>query len=297
MIIGNFDGVHLGHAALVDAARREVGDTGRLVAVTFDPPPAEVLLPDAPTRRLMTLATRCDTLRSVGVDEVVVKHVDLQWLDRTPEAFVQEDLLPHRPDVVVEGPDFRFGRDRVGDVTRLTELGDRHGFGVVVVPPQTGLLSNLERVPIRSSSIRWLIERGRVRDAARLLGRPWAIEGTVVPGDRRGRTIGCPTANVDHGDLLLPADGVYAGSATCPGGTYAAAISVGTKPSFERTPRVLEAHLINWKGPLDAYGWHATVTINRWLRDQVTYTNVDALTDQIARDIDAAAAPPPTSPV
>ncbi|MDP7028827.1 MAG: riboflavin biosynthesis protein RibF [Phycisphaerales bacterium] len=296
LIVGNFDGVHLGHAALAAAARAEIGKAGRLVALTFDPPPAEVLQPDAPKRRLMTLADRCDRLRAIGVDEVIVKEIDLRWLERTPEAFVQGDLLEHEPNVIVEGPDFRFGRHRAGDVELLTTLGRRHGFDVVVVPPQVGMLCNLEQVPIRSSTIRWLIERGRVRDAARLLGRPWTVEGSVVPGDRRGRTIGCPTANLDHGQVLLPADGVYAGRASVPGGVYAAAISVGTKPSFGHATRVLEAHVIDWDGPLDAYGWPLQVTVDRWLRDQVAFASVDALTEQIARDIDAARCVTATTP-
>jgi len=241
-----------------------------------------------PRLQLTTMATRIALLESLGVDEVVVQPVDRAWLEQSPEAFITGSVLPCGADVVVEGPDFRFGAGRVGDIEMLSELGRRFGFDVEAVPPVSAALCNLEQVPVRSSRIRRLVTRGRVQDAARLLGRSWRMEGTVVRGDQRGRTIGCPTANFGPADVLLPADGVYAGTATCPDGTFPAAISVGTKPTFADAPRVFETHLIGWDGGGVEYGWPLQVDVHRWLRDQIAYESLAALQEQIARDITAA---------
>jgi riboflavin kinase/FMN adenylyltransferase len=292
VIIGNFDGVHRGHLALVAAAREQVGDGGRVVALTFDPLPRQIFRPQALPRRLCTPARRRTLLESAGVDHVVEAPIDRAWLRQRPDEFVQNHVLPLQPDTVIEGPDFRFGCERAGDMELLGRLGREldpsRPFEVHTLAPQVGLLCNLEQVPARSSSIRWLLERGRVQDAAALLGRPCLLEGAVVKGDQRGRTIGCATANLDHGDLLLPADGVYAGVARAPTGQYPAAISIGTKPTFEHAPRVLEAHLIGWDGPLGDYGWHLEVELHRWVRDQVVFDSVETLMKQIDRDITVA---------
>ena len=292
VIIGNFDGVHRGHEALISAARTRVGEAGSVIALTFDPLPRHLFHPHEQPRRLCTPVRRTGLLKQCGVDEVVEKQIDRDWLNQSPDDFIQNHVLPLGPDIVVEGPDFRFGRDRAGNMEVLAQFGrdqlPEHRFEVDVLPPQHASLSNLEAVPARSSTIRWLLERGRVRDAAHVLGRPYLIEGSVITGDQRGRTIGCPTANLDHGDLLLPADGVYAGCARGPHGEFSAAISIGTKPTFNQTPRVLEAHLIDWDGSNDDYGWHLEVELHRWVRDQVAFDSVDALKSQIDLDIAAA---------
>jgi len=285
--IGNFDGVHLGHRALVASARAAVGADGSVTVVTFDPPPAVVLGRADRPERLALLDRRVSLLRDAGADNVVVCRVDRALLAQSAEAFLDSTVMPLQPTVVVEGPDFHFGRGRSGDNDTLAAYGRRHGFDVQVVEPVVEVLSDLRRVPVRSSVIRWLLERGRVSEAERLLGRPWLIEGAVVPGDRRGRDIGCPTANLDHGELVLPADGVYAGRARCEAGVFAAAVSIGRKPTFDLTPRVLEAHLLDWDGPVDAYGWHLEIEFMGWIRDQVKYGDVRSLMDQITRDLDA----------
>lgn len=284
LTIGNFDGVHRGHQALLDAARQAAGDGGRVVAMTFDPLPRHVLSATSPGL-LATVARRQALLASYGADEVHVASIDQEWLRQDAEAFIDHVVTQWSPTVLVEGPDFRFGRDRGGDIEVLRAAGQRHGFEVHVIDPVEAPLANQVPVPVRSSQIRWLLEHGRVHDAACLLGRPWRLEGPVVSGDQRGRVLNCPTANLDHGDLLLPADGVYAGLARCPGGVFPAAISVSDKPTFARTPRLLEAHLLGWQGPMDAYGWALEVDLMYWVRDQIRFDDVAALQAQMARDL------------
>jgi riboflavin kinase/FMN adenylyltransferase len=288
LTIGNFDGVHLGHAALIAAARHRVGKTGRVVAMSFDPPPAVVLRPSSPCSRLTTMDRRIELLKACGVDDVIVQAVDHDWLEQSPESFVLSSVVPQRPDVVVEGADFRFGHRRAGDIESLSQFGQLHGFEVETVPAVLGHLSNLESVPVRSSGIRWLLERGRVQDAAKLLGRPWRMEGTVVRGDQRGREIGCPTANLIPDGLILPADGVYGGTTEIDGQFFPVAVSIGTKPTFEGEGRVFEAHVIGWDGQLDYYGWPLAVDLHRWIRGQVKFDSIDRLCEQIAQDIAAA---------
>ncbi|MCP4759150.1 MAG: riboflavin biosynthesis protein RibF [Planctomycetes bacterium] len=286
VIIGNFDGVHLGHAALVGAARKAAGAKGRVVVLTFDPPPVQLLQPGISLRRLMLPERRVITLGELGVDDVVMQPIDRDWLMQSPEAFIRSCVAPLNPDVVVEGHDFRFGLNRSGGITELTAFGDAIGFKVELVDEVSATLADQTKVVVRSSMIRELLAQGRIGDAARLLGRHWCLEGRVVPGDARGREIGCPTANLDHGDLLLPTDGVYAGVATCPAGTYPAAVSIGTKPSFGQTPRVAEVHLIGWDGPVGEYDWWLRVDMDRWIRDQARFDSLDTLKAQIARDIE-----------
>ena len=286
VLIGNFDGVHLGHAALVGAARKAAGAKGRVVVLTFDPPPVQLLQPGISLRRLMLPERRVITLGELGVDDVVMQPIDRDWLMQSPEAFIRSCVAPLNPDVVVEGHDFRFGLNRSGGITELTAFGDAIGFKVELVDEVSATLADQTKVVVRSSMIRELLAQGRIGDAARLLGRHWCLEGRVVPGDARGREIGCPTANLDHGDLLLPTDGVYAGVATCPAGTYPAAVSIGTKPSFGQTPRVAEVHLIGWDGPVGEYDWWLRVDMDRWIRDQARFDSLDTLKAQIARDIE-----------
>jgi len=284
--IGNFDGVHLGHAQLVRTARGEVGAEGRVVVLSFDPHPLTALRPDAVIGRLTSFEQRTQLLREAGADEVVRLAPTADVLDRTPADFVADVVGRFAPSRFVEGPDFRFGRGRSGDVDTLRALEAEHGYATVVIEPVETELSNQHVVRVSSTMIRWLVERGRVADAAALLGRPFSIEATIVPGDRRGRTLGIPTANLDRGDEVLPADGIYAGSARRPDGRwYPAAISVGTKPTFGAHARVCEAHLLDYDGPLDDYGWTIDLRFERWLRDQIRYDGVEPLLDQLQRDL------------
>lgn len=284
--VGNFDGVHEGHAALVRAARDRVGVDGRVIVLSFDPHPVSVLRPDLTPTRLSRFDQRTKWLEEHGVDEVHRLEPTKELLSRSPRDFVAWVTERFEPSVFVEGPDFRFGKDRAGDVRTLGELESEFGYRTLVIDPVESSLTDGHIVSVRSSLLRWLIARGRVRDAERLMGHPYELIGDVVPGDRRGRSIGVPTANLDHDQLLLPADGVYSGIAHRPdGAAYPAAISVGRKPTFDASPRTCEAHLIGYDGPIGEYGWELQLAFSDWLRDQVAFNSVEALVDQLRRDI------------
>lgn len=288
--IGNFDGVHLGHRAIVSAARAAAGSAGQVVAVTFEPLPASVLRPGAAPGRLTTAPERRELLLSAGCDEVLELDPRDGLLGKGPEEFVRSLRTRVPFDAVAEGADFRFGKGRAGDLATLAAMGAAEGFRTIEVPERVEPLADGHLVPARSTSIRWFLAMGRVADAARLLGRPHSVRGTVEPGDRRGRTLGFPTANVRIGAVALPADGVYAGTAVADGGEWPAAISVGSKPTFGGAQRTLEAHLVGFPGALDAYGWPVEVRFTRWLREQWRFPGPDALVGQLRADVARVAA-------
>ena len=285
--IGNFDGVHLGHAALIDALRREVGPSGEVAVVTFDPSPAEVL-GHPRTPRLTIPSERARRLSDAGVDRVVECRTDRALLELEPRAFLEllTTKLGRLPDRIAIGPDFRFGRDRTGSIETLETFLAASGGTCEVVSERRVVLADGHEVPVRSSMVRRLLEIGRVEDASRLLGRVHTLVGTVVSGDQRGRTIGIPTANLDLRGAMLPADGVYGGVAILPDGTRRrAAISVGTKPTFVETPRVAEVHLLDHEAPVDDYGWSIDVGLRRRFRGQETYDDLESFLRQIDRDL------------
>lgn len=285
LTIGNFDGVHLGHAALVRRARELAGAGGRVVAMAFWPHPVSVLRPDQTPATLTTFDQRAALLRSLGADEVVRLEPTRDLLGLDPIAFIERVVAEHRPDAVVEGPDFRFGRARAGDIATLGALADRLGFRADIVAPVRVATADQLVAEASSTLARWLVGEGRVRDAALVLGRPHQVRGVVVPGARRGRDLGFPTANL-RAETMLPADGVYGAIATLPGGAQRpAAVSVGTNPTFGAEPRRLEAHILDWPGPPDDHGWALSIDLVAWLRDQVAFCGVQPLVEQIHRDI------------
>lgn len=284
--IGNFDGVHLGHRALIDRARKVAGASGRVIAVTFEPHPLRLLRPEIAPQTVQLPAERRQALLDAGATDVRVLEVDRSLLQMEASAFLEWLRRDTGFDAIVEGPDFHFGKGRGGDIALLRKEGGRLGFTVEVVEPVLVQLSDGATAAASSSLIRWLLSHGRVEDAARVLGRPYGFGGVVIRGDQRGREIGWPTANVEHGDRLLPADGVYAGTAELPDGTRRrAAISVGTKPTFGDAERTVEAFLLDHQAPLDQYGWRLTVTFDRWLREQARYESIDPLLAQMRRDV------------
>lgn len=286
LLIGNFDGVHLGHRSLVAAARGVVGTEGRVVVMAFDPHPRSVLQPDFEPARLSSRWQRDVLLREAGCDEVRFIEPTTDFLAQSPEAFIDAIVESVRPDWIVEGADFRFGRNRAGDLDMLRMLGADRGFQVLEVDEVRVPMDGAE-VAVHSGVVRDLLRAGHVAHAAVLLQRAYAIEGTVVSGDRRGRELGMPTANLDHGEFVLPADGIYAGTACDSSGRmHRAAISVGTKPTFEETPRVCEVHLVDHEGPVDDYDWAISVRFEHWLRDQVAYDGVEPLLEQLQRDLE-----------
>lgn len=295
--VGSFDGVHIGHAALIRAARDAAGPDARLVALAFFPHPLSVLRPGAQPVQLTPWSRRRHFLLEAGADEVVRLEPTRDLLALEPRAFVERIAREHAPNVWAEGPDFRFGKARAGDTRTLADLGREFGFRAVVVPQAEVALTDLTLAPASSTLTRWLLSRGRVRDARLVLGRPYEIVGVVEPGDQRGRAIGYPTANITT-ECALPADGVYAGVATLPDGRdLAAAVSVGTKPTFGERPRTLEAHLLDAREPWDGrgadrsplgYGWTVRLRFTAWLREQLRYDRLEDLIAQI--ELDAARA-------
>jgi riboflavin kinase/FMN adenylyltransferase len=231
------------------------------------------------------LPTKDALLAHAGADVLVVLPPTPQVLGLTAEAFWQILRDDVRPAHIVEGPSFAFGKSRGGTVQRLRDWSAGTAIQVHVVQPLAVPLLNMNLAPVSSSLIRWLLAYGRARDAAICLGRPYAIEGQVVPGHQRGRTIGMPTVNLRCDDQLIPADGVYAGRCTVDGRTWPAAISIGTMPTFGSNARQLEAHLIGFSG--DLYGRTLQLELLDWLRDQWKYPTVAALKSQLSRDLTA----------
>lgn len=286
--IGNFDGVHLGHRAIVSRARAEASRLGtRLIAITFHPHPAALLRPGAAPPELTTIDQRATLLRQAGADEVRVIEPTRPVLAQSADEFLRRLVDEFRPAMLVEGADFRFGKDRQGDLAHLRRAESALGFTTLAVDAFRADLSDRWQVVVSSSIIRWLLGHGRVMDAARYLGREYAIAGAVSRGEQRGRTLGVPTANLDAQAMAgcaLPGDGVYAGWAALPDGTrHAAAISVGVKPTFAGARRVIEAHLLHFSGHL--YGQIITLGFSRWLRDQHPFPARDALVAQLRRDV------------
>jgi riboflavin kinase/FMN adenylyltransferase len=286
--IGNFDGVHRGHVALVQRCRARAAALGpavRTLALCFDPHPATILAPAAAPSRLTSFEERSRLLLAAGADEVVRLTPARELLALSPQDFVAWLIKTHSPVVVVEGEDFHFGKGRAGTIDTLRDLGCAHGFEVDVVGPVEVVLTDHLIARASSTLARWLLTNGRVRDAGIVLGRPFALEGTVTKGDQRGRTIGFPTANLAT-DCLPPADGVYACLATLPNGsTCPAAVNIGERPTFAGTERRIEVHLLAPTPPaLDSYGWTLRIEFIAWLRDQIRFASIDDLKGQLARD-------------
>ena len=284
--VGNFDGVHVGHRALL----REAGALARasgavpVVAMAFRKHPLTFLKPQAAPGMLLDEVQREARLREAGADRVEWIEPDEKTLGQSPEQFVAGVVERFNPVGWVEGPDFRFGKGRAGDVQTLRELGSRHGFEVRIVEPVTVVLADKSECAVSSTLVRWLVAHGRVADARLCLARPLAIRGIVVTGDRRGKELGYPTVNLDTGGRLLPGDGVYAGRTTLDGRSYPAAISVGTKPMFAMgEQRTFEAHILGFEG--DLYGQTLEVEVTRWLRDQQSFPGVQGLIEQMGRDV------------
>ena len=298
--IGVFDGVHRGHRALIDAARRVADRSGlALVAVTFTPHPNAVVRPELDPPRLATLTERIDLLRAAGADGVHVVLFDEERSHQSAGAFVLDVLVERlAARTVVVGENFRFGHRAAGNVGMLRAAGAEHGFDVVGVP----LLMHPEQSsgqvePWSSTRIRAAIAAGDMPAAAIGLGRQPRVEGIVVHGDHRGRDLGFPTANlstaaVDYDGLpAIPADGVYAGWLVAPlGGRLPTAVSVGTNPTFAgiRTRRV-EAYVLD-RDDLDLYGQRVAVDFVARLRGMEAFDDVGALVARMRADVEATRA-------
>jgi riboflavin kinase / FMN adenylyltransferase len=285
--IGNFDGVHRGHLALVRRTVERAHEiAARSVVVTFDPHPAAVLRPEAVPLLLQSVDERVSALRAHGVDEVLVVAFDTELAAQSPEEFVRTLLVERlSATVVVVGENFRFGQGAHGDVTVLRELGASHGFEVEAVP-----LVTTDEATLSSSALRALLATGDLEAVTRGLGRPFRLDGEVVSGDGRGRTIGVPTANVTvPPGRALPADGVYACWAwTHDAQRHAAVTNVGWRPTFDGTSRTVEVHLLDAPEGLDLYGTRLGIAFHARIRGEQRFEGAEALVARIQEDIAAA---------
>ncbi|MES2462082.1 MAG: bifunctional riboflavin kinase/FAD synthetase [Armatimonadota bacterium] len=285
--LGVFDGVHRGHQALLGEAVKAAKLTGAAPAVlTFDPHPTVAFAPARVPPMLGTLPERITLLKRHGAEIVVVAHFDQALAAQTPLEFAQRILAETlQARAVIVGDDFRFGRDRAGDVAMLREAGEQFGFTVHSVAPIL-----IEGVPARSTEIRRMIASGEAEAASRLLGRPYSLSGEVVHGKQLGRTLGYPTANLASSPgILIPGAGVYACRVHLAGGSvHRAAVSVGTNLTISPdAPRTVEAFLMDgFSG--DLYGQKIVVEFVNYLRPMLKFDGLEALVVQMAKDVDEA---------
>jgi riboflavin kinase/FMN adenylyltransferase len=282
--VGVFDGLHLGHRAILDralSAAREAA--GRCVVISFDPHPDVVLAtPFQAVLPLTPLPEKRERLMALGVDDLVVLPFTRELAALTPEAFVHTHLVePFGLDRLVVGEDFALGRGRSGNVTRLEEIGRKEGFAVDAVR-----LLQLDDAPVSSTRIRELLAGGNVAGAATLLGRAYDLSGVVVKGEAVGRTLGYPTANIRlQEEKFLPADGIYATWVTIEGGSerVPGAMSIGVRPTFGGKMRTLEVHLLDWSG--DLVGRNLTIEMADWLRPELHFEGLEPLIEAMGRDV------------
>jgi riboflavin kinase/FMN adenylyltransferase len=280
--IGNFDGVHRGHQHILQKLQSLKQPSSSLAIATFEPHPFTVLRPHLAPPRLTSPTMKQRLLEELGVTHYVVLPPTHDVLNVSAEEFwaiLRDDVQPSH---LVEGRDFTFGKGRAGNIDRLREWASHAPVQLHIADAVHAPLLDLTIVPVSSSIIRYLVAFGRVRDAAICLGRPYVLEGEVIQGYQRGRTIGVPTANLQVKDQLIPADGVYAGRVHLSGRTFAAAVSIGTTPTFEGQKHQVEAHLLDFVG--DLYGHTVQLQLIDWIRDQRRFNGVDALKSQLGRD-------------
>ncbi len=282
--VGNFDGVHLGHAALLaELLRRAASVGGPAVVVTFDPHPLRLLRPEQFLPLLTLIPDRGRLLLATGADRVVVLQTTPELLRLSARQFFDEVLMKRlAAKAVVEGENFAFGHDREGNVATLAELCAAAGVALAVVPP-----FRLAGVPVSSSRVRDALDRGDVKAAAELLGRCYRLRGTVGRGQQRGATLGFPTANLEGISTVIPGDGVYAVRVVTPEGrTWPGAVNVGPNPTFGEQARKVEAHLIGYQGYL--YGAELAVEFVARLRDTRPFRSADELVRQLRLDVEQA---------
>ncbi len=283
--LGNFDGLHRGHLKLLDRVRREAGERGGTpVAVTFDPHPPRVLRPDKAPPQLMTLEQKLEGFERAGMQGVAIVRFTMELSRWEPELFVETVIIDWlRAAEVCVGANFLFGRERSGTFTLLRTLGEDRGFRTEKIEPV-----RFKDFVVSSTRVRHLIAEGRVDEAGALLGHHYFLDGTVVHGDGRGRTLGFPTANLDTGNELLPAYGIYATIAILDGVHHPAVTSVGVRPTIGGGPVTVETHLLSYSG--DLYGARLRLAFVQWLRDEVMFDGLEPLKIQIADDCAQAAA-------
>ena len=280
--LGNFDGVHIGHAHVLTQTRQARPDAP-LAVLTFEPHPRELFRPDDPPFRLTLAAERADALAALGVEYLFELPFNLDFAALSAAAFIAEVLARGVGAAHLAcGWDFAFGNRRGGDARVLADGAAARGMGLTVVPPLAD-----DHGPVSSSRIRRLLQDGYPERAAAELGRPWSIRGEVAHGDARGRTVGWPTANVPLGRHLEPARGVYAVRARLPDGSIRPGVAnIGVRPTVGGTESRVEAHVFDWAG--DIYGAEVSVALEAFLRPEKRFDSFPALVAQIAADADEA---------
>jgi riboflavin kinase/FMN adenylyltransferase len=281
--LGNFDGVHRGHQALIEQVRHRAAERGGTpVAMIFDPHPSQVLRPEKAPSLLMTLDQKLEAFRQAGLGGVAIvrfTHALSRW---EPETFVEKVLIEWlRVSEVWVGENFLFGRDRTGTFTLLRALGQDRGFRTEMIDPVL-----YKDFVVSSSRVRRLIGEGRVDEAAALLGHPYMIDGVVIRGDGRGRELGVPTANLKTENALMPANGIYVTLARVAGVWHPAVTSVGVRPTIGDGKFTVETFLLD--GPHELYGEPLTVAFVKWLRAERKFDDLPALVAQMALDCDDA---------
>ena len=282
--VGVFDGFHLGHLEILGRALTTAQSRGvRCVVVSFDPHPDLVLAKTfQATPPLTPLAEKRERLSAMGVDVFEVLPFTRELASLSPEEFVEQHLVRRfAPLALVVGANFALGRGRAGNVPRLTKIGRTRGFVVEAVA-----LKVVDGAPVSSTRIRDLLGEGRVAEAARLLGRPYGLNGVVVPGEAIGRTLGVPTANLRlHEEKLVPGHGIYAVWVNMPGETVPrpGAMSIGVRPTFGGQARTLEVHLLDWRGELG--GRDLEVAFVDWVRPEIEFDSAEALASAMRADI------------
>jgi riboflavin kinase/FMN adenylyltransferase len=285
LAIGVFDGVHLGHQRVIGQAGADARVSGgTAVVLTFDPHPMRVLQPDKAPRLLTSTPHKLRLIEQLGVDVCLVLHFDRAFSLMPAERFIEQ--VVHRTNQLLEicvGGRFRFGHNRAGDVRLIAKLGAGHGFAVKEIAPV-----ELAGHVVSSTAVRQQVLAGHLDRVAAMLGRPFSVLGTVVPGDRRGRQLGFPTANLDPHSEALPPDGVYAVRAVVDARPQIGVANIGLRPTFAstRSQRVFEVHLLDFDG--DLYRREIEVVFLQKIRAERTFESADALRSQIAADIQAA---------
>ncbi len=288
--IGAYDGVHRGHQAVIAQVKATAQLLGcRSVVITFDRHPASVVRPESAPKLLTDIDQKLELLEKTGVDATMIVSFDASQSTEEPASFVRRVLVDAlNTQVIVVGEDFHFGVKRAGNVALLRDLGKQFDFEVA--PVQLVQRPDGVTEPVSSTSIRRALAGGQVEVATNLLGRAYEVRGVVVNGDKRGRTIGFPTANVEvPNTMCLPADGVYAGKFRCDDGSvHACAINLGRRPTFfeHADHSLLEAHLLDFAG--DLYGQKVSVTFEHFLRSERKFDGLEAIKSQLQLDVEAA---------
>lgn len=286
LTIGNFDGIHLGHQAIMRRVVELAKERNLIPTVmTFECHPAKILHPDLAPPLLMPMPQRIALMEKLGIELVLVTRCRKSFFQKDRETFIREVLLQSFDlKYVVEGENFRFGCDRGGDINYLIETGPSLGFQGVKIESIRVNLPEIGDRPISSSLVRKLISTGKVDLARRCLGKPYALFGQVISGAQRGRTIGFPTANLDVGGQMLPFFGIYAAQAQIDNRFHPAAAVIGPAPTFDQYQTAIEAFLIDYTG--DLYGKNIQLHLYKRVRDIVKFDSSDELVAQIKKDVE-----------